>query len=92
MQPIGDFLDKQTQYSNSSLNSFNNSNSTVATKDVIMSISDLIPNPDYTPYYIRKLKALGVKRFMDMANKARAGSDTPAVLFKWMLKNPEIVK
>lgn len=81
-----------TVNSNSNLNTFNNSNSTVSTKEVLSSISDLIPNPDFTPWYAKHLRKLGNDRFMELANKARAGSNTPHVLFKWMIENNTIVK
>jgi hypothetical protein len=46
---------------------------------------------DYKPFYVTKLNTLGYPRFMELANKARAGKN-PARLFFWMLKNNEIVK
>lgn len=54
-------------------------------------LSDII-NEAYIPWYDRKRKQLGDKRFMELANKARAGSDTPKILFRWFLNNPELVK
>lgn len=82
------------QYSNSdsSLKNLNNSNSTVNQTTVLRSFTDLIHNQEYMPFYIRKLNELGVKRFTELANKARAGSNTPAKLFSWMLKHNELVK
>lgn len=79
------------QYSNSNLNNINNSNSTVAS-NVIRNLSDVIPDDGYYPFYLSKIRQLGEKRFVELANKARAGSDTPAKLFCWMLKNNELVK
>lgn len=79
------------QYSNSNLNNLNNSNSTVTTKEVLSSISDLI-HDSYQPYYAKQLRLLGYKRFIELANKARAGSDNPQKLFSWMLKNNTIVQ
>lgn len=76
-------------YSNSSLH-LNNSNSTVTPKEVLSSITDLV-HEGYEPFYVTKLKELGTARFMELANKARAGSDNPQKLFSWMLKNNEIV-
>lgn len=80
------------QYSNSKLNILTNSNSTVTTKEVLSNIADLIPNPDFNPWYAKHLRLLGVARFMELANKARAGSETPQVIFKWMLNNHRIVR
>ena len=65
---------------------------TVAPEVVLSNIVDLIKNPDYKPYYSAQLKKLGAARFMELTNKARAGSETPHVLFKWFLNNPEQVK
>jgi len=79
-------------YSNSNLPKVNNSNSTVEATTIIKTLSDIIPNDGYTGFYLNKLRQLGVTRFMVLAQKARAGSDTPAKLFAWMLKNNEIVK
>lgn len=81
-----------TVNSDSNNNNLNNSHSTVSTKEVLSNISDLIPNLDYAPWYAKQLRKLGAKRFMELANKARAGSDTPHVLFKWMIENNSIVK
>ncbi len=81
-----------TVNSDSSLNKFKNSHSTVTTKEVLSSITDLIADPDYAPWFAKQLKRLGSTRFMELANKARAGSETPQVMFKWMLNNNEIVK
>lgn len=89
MQDIKSVLD--TQYSNSNKN-FNNSNSTVNPTTVLESLSDLIPDDGYQPYYLKQLRTLGYNRFMELAGKARAGSDTPQKLFCWMLKNNKIVQ
>lgn len=78
-------------YSNSNKNNINYSNSRLSTKEVLSSITDLIPNTDYCPWYIKQLNKLGQRRFTELANKARAGSDTPHILFKWMLENNEVV-
>ena len=78
------------QYSNSNLN-LNNSNSTVEPTTVLRSLTDLIPNDGYNPFYLKQLKLLGYQRFMELAKKARKGSDTPAKLFAWMLKHNDIV-
>lgn len=97
-------LYQKTQYSNSdrSLNtnteySYSNystvpSNKKLKTKDILGSVSDLIKDPDYNPWYVSQIKKLGSTRFIELANKARAGSETPAILFKWMLENNTIVK
>jgi len=82
-------LNKQ-QYSNSRLNNTNNSNSTVTIKEVFNNLVDLIPDDDYKPFYVSRYQKLGYKRFMELANKARAGRE-PDRLFFWMLKNNEIV-
>jgi hypothetical protein len=49
-------------------------------------------NEDYLPWYDKRRKALGDKRFMELVNRARQGSDTPKILFRWMLNNPDLVK
>lgn len=79
------------QYSNSRLNSLNNSNSTVVITEVFGNLTDLIPEDDYKPFYVSRYRKLGYRRFMELANKARAGRE-PQRLFFWMLKNNEIVK
>lgn len=86
--------DKYTvQYSDSSSKDVNYSNSTVpSTEEVLKAITDLIPNPDFSPWYAGKLRTLGYERFMYIVGQARKSSDTPQVLFKWMLKNPGVVK
>lgn len=81
----------QTQYSNSRLNKFNNSNSTVSITTVFGNLTDIIPDDDYKPFYVSRYKTLGYNRFMELANKARAGKQ-PARLFFWMLKNNELVR
>lgn len=92
MDSIGDTL-KNREYSNSdsSLTTLNNSNSTVTVAQTIHCLSDVIPDDDYMPFYVKRLKQLGTKRFTELANKARRGKD-PQRLFFWMLKNNEIVK
>lgn len=79
------------QYSNSNINNLNNSNSTVNPTTVLSNITDLV-HEGYEPFYIKQLNLLGYERFMELANKARAGSDTPQRLFCWMLKNNMLVK
>jgi len=82
------------QYSNSSLTKLNNSNSTVNStvtcREVFSNLSDVIPNDDYMPFYVSQYKRLGVKRFVELANKARKGRE-PKRLFFWLLKNNDIV-
>ena len=80
------------QYSNSKFTKVNNSNSTVEPTTIIKNLSDLIPDDGYTGFYLNKIKQLGVPRFMELAQKARAGSDTPTKLFAWMLKHNDIVR
>lgn len=88
------------QYSNSNLTKLNNSNSTVtsklnstvSTKEVFSNLTDVIPDDDYMPFYVSQYKRLGAKRFVELANKARAGGKNPMRLFTWMLKNNELVK
>lgn len=80
------------QYSNSNLSKINNSNSTVEASKLIKNLSDIIPNDGYTGFYLNKYRLLGRERFLELAQKARAGSDTPAKLFAWMLKNNDIVR
>lgn len=79
------------QYSNSNINNLTNSNSTVTFNEVVRSLTDLIPDDDYRPFYASKYKQLGYKRYMWLAGKARAGGSDPARLFFWMLKNPDAV-
>lgn len=80
------------QYSNSNINNIKYSNSTVSPTVILSNLSDVIPDDGYYPFYIRKIKELGLNRFIELANKARAASDTPAKLFCWMLKNSSIVR
>jgi len=80
-------------YSNSRLNkSLNNSNSnsTVEITTVFSNLTDLIPEDDYKPFYVSRYNKLGYKRFMELANKARAGKQPPRLFF-WMLKHNELV-
>lgn len=88
---MGNF-DNELQYSYSKLNKQNNSNSTVTFKEIVTNLTDVIPEDDYMPFYASKYRKLGYKRFMELANKARAGGRDPAHLFFWMLKNNEIVR
>lgn len=90
MEPIKSTLNSQ-QYSNSISKEINTSNSTVQIKEVFRNLTDLIPEDDYKPFYVSRYKKLGYKRFMELANKARAGR-APQRLFFWMLKNNEVVK
>jgi hypothetical protein len=91
MSNIREVLDT-VQYSDSSKTSFTNSNSnTVSPNDLLNDISDLVINTDYAPWYLKYYKKLGTKRFYELATKARY-SDTPGVLFKWMLQNNGVVK
>lgn len=78
------------QYSNSNKQSLYNSNSTV--REVFSNLTDVIPEDDYMPFYVSKYSQLGSQRFIELANKARAGGKDPKRLFFWMLKNNEIVK
>lgn len=83
---------KDTVYSNK--NNLNNSIqfNGVRINEILNSFSDVIPSDGYRGFYVNQLKRLGVERFTYLVNKARAGSDTPALLFCWMLKNHELVK
>jgi len=71
------------------------SNSTVNNKNIITvqysNLTDVL-NEEYLPWYDKRRRELGDKRFIELANKARAGSDTPKILFRWMLVHPELVK
>ena len=78
------------QYSNSNKQSLYNSNSTV--REIFSNLADVIPEDDYMPFYVSKYSKLGERRFIELANKARAGGKDPKRLFFWMLKNNEIVK
>lgn len=86
MQSIKDTV----QYSK--FTSVNNSTVQLPVIEVLKSLSDVIPDDGYYPFYQRHYKRLGSKRFMELVAKARAGSDTPAKLFCWMLKNDELVR
>lgn len=79
----------QQQYSN--LTKLNNS-TVVPLNEILKNFSDVIPNDGYGPFYAKMVRELGVTRFTELANKARAGSDTPQRLFCWMLKNNEQVR
>lgn len=85
-------LQDELQYSNSRFTKVNNSNSTVEATTIIKNLPDVIPNDGYTGFYLNKVKELGAARFVELAQKARAGSDTPAKLFCWMLKHNELVR
>lgn len=81
------------RYSTVTVNkNLNNSNSTVEPTTVLHNLSDIIPDDGYYPFYLKRLNELGYQRFMELANKARAGSETPAKLFCWMLKHNKIVQ
>lgn len=68
-------------------------NSTVARNNTeLSSFSDLITNLDFVPWYSSKLRLIGMVRFTELARKARATSETPSVLFKWMIQNEARVK
>ena len=60
--------------------------------EMFKGMSDVIPDDGFYPFYSRKLKELGGKKFVWLANRARKTSDTPAKLFCWMLKNSEKVR
>ena len=79
-------------YSNSNLTKLNNSNSTVNVTSVFSNLSDVIPDDDYKPFYVKRHKELGTTRFVELANKARAGGKDPKRLFFWMLKHNTLVK
>jgi fatty acid/phospholipid biosynthesis enzyme len=66
--------------------------SNAETAKIFSSLSDVIPDDGYTGFYVNQLKRIGKERFVELANKARAGSDTPAILFCWMLKNDGLVR
>lgn len=55
------------------------------------SLTDVI-NDTYLPWYDKQRRVLGDRRFIELANKARAGSDTPKILFRWMLQHSELVR
>ena len=92
MQSVAEINKTNTvQYSNSRFNKLNHSNSTVTVEEVFTNLSDLIPDDGYQPFYAKAYKELGYKRFIELANKARAGKNPPR-LFCWMIKNNRIVK
>lgn len=80
------------QYSNSNLKNLNTVTVQLSTKDIFSNLTDVIPEDDYMPFYISRHRDLGTKRFMELANKARAGGKNPQRLFFWMLKNNELVR
>lgn len=65
----------------------NKTNSTVLYSEVRDNLRDVIPDDGYGPFYAKQFKTLGYHRFIELANKARASSETPARLFCWMLKH-----
>ena len=87
--PIGDVLN-----SNSYSSSKEPKNTvTVSVSDVITNLSDLIsPEDPYMRFYIKQYRVLGYTRYMEFANKARAGGRDAPRLFFWMLKNPDLVR
>lgn len=78
----------------SELNKYKNSKqySTKEIHRIFSNLSDVIPDDGYLGFYVNRMKQMGLERFIELANKARAGSDTPAKLFCWMLKNDELVR
>lgn len=66
-------------------------NSTVKPLDILSNLTDVI-HEGYEPFYVKQMKLLGHTRFIELANKARAGSNTPQKLFCWMLTHQEQVK
>lgn len=92
MESINQTLNSNTVYSK--LNNLNNSiqysNSDIAR--VFSNLADVIPDDGYKGFYVNQLKRLGIDKFVELANKARATSDTPARLFCWYLKNDSIVR
>lgn len=79
------------QYSNSNLKNLNTVTVQLSCKEVFSNLSDVIPDDEYMPFYVSRYRLLGIKRFVELANKARAGKN-PKRLFFWMLKNNEIVR
>lgn len=81
-------------YSNSNINKLNNSNSysTKQILEILDNLTDVVPKDGYGGYYVNQFRRLGKVRFLELVAKARAGSETPAKLFAWMLKNSEVVK
>lgn len=81
-------------YSNSTVNkTIKKQYSKTELLTLLESFRDVCPKQDgYDPHYVRQMETLGVDRFTELVNKARAGSDTPAKLFNWFLKNPTLVK
>lgn len=92
-EPIGDLLpqqySKEIKLNNSSVQYSYDSDKII---QIFKSMSDVIPDDGYYPFYSKMIRELGTHRFMELVAKARAGSDTPARLFAWMLKNPDLVK
>ena len=78
----------------STLTKLQYSTSTVNKNLITVQYSNLtdVINEDYLPWYDKQRKAIGDKRFMELVAKARAGSDTPKILFRWMLNHQELVR
>lgn len=81
---------KELQYSTVNKQS-NYSTVQYSGEEILNNLPDLI-NEAYLPWYSKKIQLIGGKRFIEIANRARAGSDTPKVLFRWMLNHPELVR
>lgn len=95
MQSLSTLIKDNKQLTvNSNINKFNLTVNSYTAKDILPILSnyeDLIPD-DHRGWYVKRLKEIGRDRFIELANKARAGSDTPERLFNWMLKNNEAVR
>ena len=76
----------------STVNQTSDSTVQYSNTEILRNFSDLIPEDGYGPFYAKQLRELGNKRFIELANKARASSDTPQRLFCWMLKHSNEVR
>ena len=80
-------------FSNHPLNNqqYSTVNKTNKTTVQYSNLTDVI-NEEYLPWYDKQRRLLGDKRFLELVTKARQGSDTPKILFRWMLKNSDLVR
>lgn len=88
-EPIGGVLNSYS----SSKEPKNTVTVTVSVSEVIKNLSDLVqPDDPYMPFYLKQYRVLGYEKYMEFANKARAGGRSAPHLFFWMLKNPTLVR
>lgn len=59
---------------------------TIEANKVIESVSDLIDDPKYLPFFFKRYYAIGKERFLESAYKARKYGRNPSTLFVHLLK------